>query len=167
MDAMKLDSLLKFLPKSSKRTQFVIVILVSSLLTFGLDRAGIITPVEDVYYDYWHQFAGKRRDAVHSAVIAVDDATLIEYKDDPLAFWAPYWAQAMDVLTQAGVKAIGLDFIYTVSAESWLAKLKLPGSDISRNYDSPLRAQLAAGNKILITHLVENAEGEQIGRAHV
>ena len=50
----------------------------------------------------------------------------------------------MEVLTKAGVKAIGLDFIYTVSAESWLSKLNLPGSDISRNYDSPLRAQLAA-----------------------
>jgi len=159
-DAMNLDSILKYLPKSSKRTQFVIVVVVSSLLTFGLDRVGILAPIEDVYYDYWHQFAGVRRDSQHAAVIAVDDATLLEYKDDPLAFWAPYWAQAMDTLSQAGVKATGLDFIYSVSAESWLAKLNLPSSDISRNYDSPLRAQLAAGNNILITHLVENANGE-------
>jgi len=157
---MNLDTLLKYLPRSSRRTQFIIVILVSSLLTFGLDRAGMLLPIEDVYYDYWHQFAGVRREARHTAVIAVDDATLLEYKDDPLAFWAPYWAQAMDTLTQAGVTATGLDFIYTVSAESWLAKLNLPGSDISRNYDSPLRAQLAAGDKILITHLIESAEGE-------
>lgn len=157
---MKLDALLKYLPRSSRRTQFIIVIVVSTLLTFGLDRAELLLPVEEVYYDYWHQFAGVRREAQHTAVIAVDDATLLEYKDDPLAFWAPYWAQAMDTLTQAGVKATGLDFIYTVSAESWLAKLNLPGSDISRNYDSPLRAQLAAGNKILITHLIESPEGE-------
>jgi class 3 adenylate cyclase/CHASE2 domain-containing sensor protein len=116
--------------------------------------------MENMYYDFWHQFAQKRRDAVHTAVVAVDDTTLLEYQEDPLAFWAPYWAQAMDVLTKAGARAIGLDFIYTVSAEAWLSKLKLPGSDISRNYDSPLRAQLAAGDKILITHLVENAEGE-------
>lgn len=157
---MNPDSLMKFLPRSSKKVQFAIVILVSSLLTFGLDRADIITPVEDVYYDYWHQFAGVRREALHAAVVAVDDATLLEYKDDPLAFWAPYWAQAMDTLSQVGAKATGLDFIYSVSAESWLAKLNLPSSDISRNYDSPLRAQLAAGNNILITHIVENAEGE-------
>ena len=77
------------------------------MMMFGLTSPSNL-PLENVYYDYWHQFAGKRRDAVHSAVIAVDDATLIEYKDDPLAFWAPYWAQAMDVLTQAGVKAIGV-----------------------------------------------------------
>ncbi len=66
----------------------------------------------------------------------------------------------MEVATQAGARAVGLDFIYTVSAEAWLKKLKLPDSEVSRNYDSPLRAQLAAGNKILITHLVENAKGE-------
>jgi adenylate cyclase len=154
------ESLLRRLSRSSKPAQFLIVSVVAVLVTLGMDRAGWIQPMEFAYYDYWHQFAGKRRDAMHTAVIAVDDATLIEYKDDPLAFWAPYWAQAMDVLTRAGVKATGLDFIYTVSAESWLDKLKLPGSDISRNYDSPLRAQLAAGNKILITHLVENAEGD-------
>ncbi len=157
---MTLDSILQHFPRSSRRTQFFIIAVLSSLLTFGLDRAGVLLPMENVYYDYWHQFAGVRRESQHAAVIAVDDATLLEYKDDPLAFWAPYWAQAMETLTQAGVKATGLDFIYTVSAESWLAKLNLPGSDISRNYDSPLRAQLAAGNKILITHLVENAEGE-------
>jgi adenylate cyclase len=152
--------LIRRLSRSTRRTQFVVVLAVAGALTFAMDWAGWIQPMEFIYYDYWHQFAGKRRDAEYSAVIAVDDATLLQYQDDPLAFWAPYWAQAMDTLTQAGVKAIGLDFIYTVSAESWLAKLKLPGSDISRNYDSPLRAQLAAGNKILITHLVENAEGE-------
>lgn len=157
---MNIDSILQYLPRSSKRAQFVLAVLFASLGTFGLDRANMLSSFEDVYYDYWHQFAGVRRTSDHAAVIAVDDATLLEYKDDPLAFWAPYWAQAMDTLTQAGVKSIGLDFIYTVSAESWLAKLSLPGSDISRNYDAPLRAQLAAGDKILITHLVENSQGE-------
>ena len=152
-------SVVRLLTRSSRRVQLAIVVVVASLFTLALFRLGWVQPLDNAYYDYWHQFAGKRREAAHTAVIAVDDATLVEYKDDPLAFWAPYWAQAMDVLTQAGVKAIGLDFIYTVSAESWLGKLKLPGSDISRNYDSPLRAQLAAGNKILITHLVDDAEG--------
>jgi CHASE2 domain-containing sensor protein len=90
----------------------------------------------------------------------MDDETLIALKDDPLAFWAPYFGQAMDVLTQAGAKAVGLDFIYQVSAEAWLRKLNLPDSEISRNYDSPLRAALASGNKILITHLVELKNGD-------
>jgi hypothetical protein len=79
------------------------------------------------YYDYWHQIAGKRRDAQHAAVIAVDDETLLQYKDDPLAFWQPIFAQAMQNLTDAGVKSIGLDFIYAVSAEAWLRKLEPAG----------------------------------------
>jgi len=157
--AMNLDSILKHLPRSTRRMQFVIVVALASLLCFGLERGGLLLPVENLYYDYWHQFAGARRPSRHAAVVVVDDATLLEYKDDPLAFWAPHWAQAMQTLTRAGVKVTGLDFHYTVSAESWLARLNLPGSDSSRNYDAPLRAQLAAGNKILITHLVENAGG--------
>ncbi len=145
---------------SRRGLQFVIVMAIAGGGTFALERAGWLEPLEDVYYDYWHQFAGKRREAEHAAVVAVDDDTLLQLKDDPLAFWAPYFAQVMETLTQAGVKAIGLDFIYTVSAEAWLRKLNLPDSEISRNYDSPLRAQFARGNKILITHLVESAQGD-------
>jgi class 3 adenylate cyclase len=90
----------------------------------------------------------------------MDDETLLALKDDPLAFWAPYFGKAMDVLDQVGVKAVGLDFIYQVSAEEWLRKLKLPNSEISRTYDAPLRAALAHGNKILITHVVINNDGK-------
>src|SRR5262249_55123129 len=42
----------------------------------------------------------------------------------------------------------------------WLKKLHLPDSEASRNYDSPLRAQLAGGDVVLITHIVGNAKGE-------
>lgn len=146
--------------RRGKLSRFALVMIVAAAATFGLERAQWLQPLENLYYDYWHQFAGKRRDADHTAVIAVDDDTLLAFKDDPLAFWAPYFARAMEVATQAGAKVIGLDFIYTVSAEAWLKKLNLPDSEISRNYDSPLRAQFAAGNKILITHLVENSKGE-------
>jgi len=66
------------------------------------------------------QYAGKRRDAAYVAVVAVDEQTLDEYKDDPLAFWQPHFARAMETLTRAGVKVIGLDYLYQVSAEDWL-----------------------------------------------
>jgi class 3 adenylate cyclase len=148
------------LPRSARKAlQFLFVVAISGAATFALEETGALQQLEDIYYDYWHQFAGKRRDAQYSAVIAIDDETLLLLKDDPLAFWAPYWAVAMDNARRAGVKAMGLDFIYTVSAESWLKKLKLPDSQISRNYDSPLRAQLASGDIILITHLVDNGSG--------
>jgi adenylate cyclase len=140
--------------------QFLAVSVLAVLVSLGSERLGWLQDYENVYYDYWHQIAGKRREAQHAAVIAVDDDTLLMYKDDPLAFWAPHFARAMQTLTDAGVKSIGLDFIYAVSAEAWLHKLKLPDSEVSRNYDAPFRGQLAQGNKILIAQLVETSQGD-------
>jgi adenylate cyclase len=140
--------------------RFVLVVIVAFGCSEAMTRLGWMEPLENIYYDYWHQFAGKRREALHTAVVAVDEQTLDQYKDDPIAFWQPHFAQAMETLTRAGVKVIGLDYLYQVSAEDWLKKLNLPGTDSSRSYDSPFRAQLAAGNKILITQLVELPNGE-------
>lgn len=146
--------------KFRKVWQFLAVTVLALLISLGSERLGWLQDYENIYYDYWHQMSGKRRVAQHAAVIAVDDDTLLLYKDDPLAFWAPHFARAMQTLTDAGVKSIGLDFIYAVSAEAWLRKLNLPDSDISRNYDAPFRGQLAQGRKILIAQLVETSQGD-------
>lgn len=143
-----------------KTWQFLAVTVLALVVSLGSERLGWLQDYENIYYDYWHQLAGKRRDAQHAAVIAVDDDTLLQYRDDPLAFWQPIFAVAMQNLTDAGVKSIGLDFIYAVSAEAWLRKLNLPDSEVSRNYDSPFRGQLAQGNKILIAQLVETSQGD-------
>lgn len=140
--------------------RFVLVLGVAIGASEAMLRLGWTEPLENMYYDYWHQFDGKRRDARYTAVVAVDEQTLDQYKDDPLAFWQPHFARAMETLTRAGVKVIGLDYLYQVSAEDWLKKLNLPGTDTSRSYDAPFRAQLAAGNKILITQLIELPSGE-------
>lgn len=140
--------------------RFVLVLGVAFGASEAMVRLGWTEPLENMYYDYWHQFDGKRRDAQYTAVVAVDEQTLDQYKDDPLAFWQPHFARAMETLTRAGVKVIGLDYLYQVSAEDWLKKLNLPGTDTSRSYDAPFRAQLAAGNKILITQLIELPSGE-------
>lgn len=138
----------------------VLVPLLACAAAIGLSRSSWLESIENIYYDYWHVVSGVRYMPEHAAVVTMDDETLTALKDDPLAFWAPHFGRAMDVLTQAGAKAIGLDFIYQVSAESWLKKLKLPDTEISRNYDSPLRAALARGDKVLITHLVELNNGD-------
>ena len=140
--------------------RFMLVVAIAFGCSEAMTRLGWMDTLENVYYDYWHQYAGKRRAAAHAAVVAVDEQTLDEYKDDPLAFWQPHFARAMETLMRAGVKVIGLDYLYQVSAEDWLKKLDLPGTDTSRNYDAPFRAQLAAGNKILITQLIELSNGE-------
>ena len=136
------------------------MVVLACLLAFSLARTNWVRSLENVYYDYWHMLSGVRYQPRHTAFIAIDDETLAALKDDPLVFWAPHFARAMDALAQAGVKAVGLDVLYQVSAESWLRKLKLPDSAASRSFDSPLRAALAKGDKILITQLVETKGGK-------
>lgn len=128
-------------------------------LASGLARADWHRALENIYYDYWHVISKVRYQPAYTAFITVDDATLVALKDDPLAFWAPYWGQAIGTLMKAGVKAVGLDYLYMVSAESWLRKLDLPDSQISREYDTPLRAALSEGKTVLITQLVELPDG--------
>ena len=136
------------------------MVALTAAIAAGLARTNWCRALENIYYDYWHVFSGVRHVPQHAAFVSMDDETLVALKDDPLAFWAPYFGHAMDVLAKAGAKIVGLDFIYQVSAEAWLKKLNLPDSEISRNYDSPLRAALASGHNILITHLVELKNGD-------
>jgi len=140
--------------------RWLAVVVAATGLATWLARGDWHRALETAYYDYWHILAGERYRPAHTVLVSVDDATLLAYKDDPLAFWAPQLAQALGVLRQAGAKVVGLDFIYLVSAEAWLGKLKLRDSKISREYDTPFRAALAQGNTILITHLVDLPGGE-------
>lgn len=127
--------------KAMELLRVSIVAAVAGLLALGTARTSWHRALEDAY-DWWHVMAGVRYAPRHTAVVAIDNETLLALKDDPLAFWAPHFGKAIEVLTHAGAKTIGLDFLYQVSAEGWLRKLNLPDSDISRSYDSPLRAAL-------------------------
>ncbi|MBI2753721.1 MAG: adenylate/guanylate cyclase domain-containing protein [Betaproteobacteria bacterium] len=140
--------------------RYGVVVALACALAFALGRTNWVRSLENIYYDYWHVFSGVRYRPQHTAFVSIDDETLTALKDDPLAFWAPHFARAMNALGRAGVKAVGLDVLHQVSAESWLKKLDLPESELSRNYDSPLREALSRGDKILITHLVEMKGGE-------
>ena len=140
--------------------RYGVVVALACAVAFSLARTNWVRSLENIYYDYWHVFAGVRYQPQHTAFVLIDDETLTALKDDPLTFWAPHFARAMNTLGRAGVKAVGLDVLHQVSAESWLKKLDLPDSELSRNYDSPLREALSRGDKILITHVVEMKGGE-------
>jgi class 3 adenylate cyclase len=104
---------------------------------------------ENRYYDLWHRAAGPRYPSRHVVIVSIDDQTRLAHQDEPLVFWSPHFARAVQVLRQAGAEVIGLDFVFLVSAESWLKKLELPQSHQSRTYDRAFREELAKGKVIL------------------
>ncbi|MCX5887839.1 MAG: adenylate/guanylate cyclase domain-containing protein [Deltaproteobacteria bacterium] len=121
---------------------------------------GWLNAAEDWYYDVWHHVAGLQYQPQHVVIAAIDDQTRLEHHDEPLVFWSPHFARAAAVLREAGARAIGFDFLFSVSAESWLKRLKLPENDQSRTYDLPFREQLAAGKTILAAQKVTEARGK-------
>ncbi|MEJ2173913.1 MAG: adenylate/guanylate cyclase domain-containing protein [bacterium] len=135
------------------------VALLACVLAAALARSGWHRALENLYSDSWHLLAGQRYVPRHTALVIVDDDTLAALKADPLAFWAPHFGRVLEVLMRAGVKVVGFDFLYLVSAEGWLRKLELPDSAASRSYDAPLRAALAQGRTVLIAQLVELSDG--------
>jgi adenylate cyclase len=117
-----------------------------------------LTGVENAQYDIWHQLAGARYRPEHVVIVAIDEQTRLEHQDEPLVFWAPHFARAIDVLSKVGARVIGLDFLFSVSAEDWLKKLHLAGGE-SRTFDLELRRQLAGGRVILAGSMVVDEHG--------
>ncbi|MBS4097907.1 MAG: adenylate/guanylate cyclase domain-containing protein [Sulfuricella sp.] len=113
-------------------------------------RAGWADLAENAYTDLWHRLAGVRHAPEHVVLVTLDDRALLEYRDDPLAFWTPHIAKASAVLRAAGVKIIGLDFLFAISPESWLRKLNLPDSELSRTYDIPFRNEINSGKLVMV-----------------
>ena len=145
------------------RKRLIYGVLLVVLVSAGAEsagRAGWLSSPEAWYYDLMHQVAGRRYEPRHVVIAAIDDQTRLEHQDEPLVFWSPHFARAMAVLRQAGAKVIGLDFLFSVSAEAWLKRLKLPESGQSRTYDLPFREQLAAGKAILAAEKVTDAQGK-------
>lgn len=140
--------------------RFLAIALASALVAGAAHWQGLTAGFDEFYYDAWHHLAGKRREAQHVAIASVDDDTFLKLKDDPLAFWQPHFARAMKVLEEAGARVIGLDFVYATSAETWLKRLDLPDTQVSRTYDSAFRERLAAGGKVLVGHLIQNSRGD-------
>jgi adenylate cyclase len=145
------------------RKRFLYGIVLVILLGLGTEVAiqgEWLRLAEDWYYDLWHQLAGRRYEPQHVVIVAIDDQTRLEHQDEPLVFWSPHFARALAVLRQAGAKVIGVDFLFSVSAESWLKRLKLPENDQSRTFDLPFREQLAAGKTILAAERVAETKGK-------
>ncbi len=137
------------------------IVFLVVLLAAGAEwatRGGWLQGPENVYYDLWHQGTGRLYEPRHTAIVAIDDQTRLEHQDEPLVFWSPHFARVIQVLREVGARVIGLDFLFSVSAESWLKKIKLPESQLSRTYDLAFREQLDAGQVVLAADLAFDAK---------
>jgi adenylate cyclase len=123
--------------------------LLATTVAEGLYRSGVTPRLEHLYTDLWHRLAGPRQAPRHTALVMLDDPTLNERPDEPLAFWTPHFATAASVLREVGAKAVAIDFIFSGSPERWIEKLGLLGRDASRNYDQPFREQINKGGVML------------------
>ncbi len=140
----------------------IILVLTICILTDGVTRLGWLEPVESLWYDIWHQMAGKQRTPQHVAIAAIDDQTLGAHPDEPLAFWSPHFAKAIEVLRKVGASVVGIDFLFTISAESWFHRFNMGDTDVSRTYDISFREQLSLGKVVLIGILAKGRGENQI-----
>jgi adenylate cyclase len=138
---------------------FILVIFTFSV-TEVLTQAGWLDPFEYTFHDLWHCLSGYRAEPRHTVIVAVDDQAFLEHPDEPLVFWGPYFADVIRNIRRAGARIIGLDYLFSASAESWLKKLEGSGSDTGRVYDIPMRKELASGQVVLIANVVSNGKGQ-------
>ncbi|MDK2125275.1 adenylate/guanylate cyclase domain-containing protein [Parachitinimonas caeni] len=132
-----------------RRLALVATVLAALTAAEGLYRSNATERIEHFYSDLWHRLAGVRATPGHVVLVVIDDQSLAAYPDDPLVFWSPYVAQASQVLRQVGASAIGLDILYGISPERWLAKMDLPNTDIARRFDQNFRREVASGKVAL------------------
>jgi class 3 adenylate cyclase/CHASE2 domain-containing sensor protein len=122
---------------------------------YVLEHSGRLGPANEFYYDLWHQLAGVRYPPQHVVIVAVGDDTLAAHEDEPLVTWTRHWAQAVKTLRALGAQAIGLDYLFRVSLESWLKKVNLPAGEAILNFDRPFREQLATGDVVVAGRIKE------------
>ena len=138
----------------------LLLLIFSFVATEVSARLGWLDAFEYVYYDLWHSLLGRRIEPRHVVIVAVDNQTLLEHENEPLVFWGPHFARAIETIRRAGARIIGVDYLFTVSAESWLEKFELSRTDKIQTYDIPMRAQLASGQVVLVASLADDDQGK-------
>lgn len=117
--------------------------------------------VENAYGDIFHQQAGKRFEPTHIAMVLIDEKSLNELSDTPLVFWTPYFAKVVHYLKQNGASVVGIDFLFSTTAEQWLRQFKQLPNSVS-NYDMAWRQELADGRVVLVATTLEGKTEDQL-----
>lgn len=134
------------------------VVLAACLLAWLGDLTGLVSGYDRSIYDLFHNLAGERCQPEHVQLVMIDDASLAAHLDEPMVFWGPHYARAMQVLRQAGASEVGLDIRFMVSAESWLKRLGVTYDHQSRTFDGAFREQLGAGGVVLVASMGEASQ---------
>ncbi len=137
----------------------LILVILSFITAEVATRLGWLDIFEYTYYDLYHILLGRRAEAKHVVIVAVDNQTLLEHQNEPLVFWGPHLARGIERTRKAGARIIGVDYLFTVSAESWFKNFEIPITEKSRTYDIPMRAQLASGQVVLIAGIAKDDQG--------
>ncbi len=124
--------------------------LMATLATEALWRSGALNPLDQRLQDAWVQWQGVRAAARHVVIVAIDETTLAAYPDDPMVFWTDRLARACARLREAGVTAIGIDMLLSISPERWLGKLGGTLQEAARDYDQPFRSEIHSGRLVLV-----------------
>ncbi len=132
--------------------------LTATALVEALHASGLARGAEQVYADLWHRQAGVRFEPRSTALVLVDERSLLARPDEPLAFWSPHFARALQTLREAGVRLVAVDLIFSFSPERWLAQQGLGSSAAARDFDRALREQIHAGGVLLAAYALGPGE---------
>lgn len=126
----------------------------------------IVDRLEKNFTDAWHQIAEVRYQPKHTVLLKIDDKSLSALTNTPLVFWTPYIAQVIAALQNDNVKVVGLDLLFSTTAEQWLrsTNFNLKQSDI--NYDQPLRKEISNGKVILVSTTANSVEKDEAGKSY-
>ena len=114
-----------------------------------LQRAGVLTWADDAMSDVWFQLAGVRKTPQHVALVLIDDASFAELASEPLAFWSPHFAQAINTLHAVGVPVVGIDILFGSSPSEWMARTLGEHNPRARTYDAAFQTALHSGRVVL------------------
>ena len=144
-----------------QRTTWLLTLaLLAALVAELLLHSGALAPVDQRLQDAWFQWQGKRADARHVVIVAIDEATLAAYPDDPMVFWTDRLALAVARLREAGARVVGLDMLLSISPERWLGKLGGDLQQAARDYDRPFREEVNSGKLVLVATRSGSGEHE-------
>jgi adenylate cyclase len=147
-----------------KRYGFQLIVIAASFgAAEAAHRFGLVDTVEHVYTDLWHRMSGVRFAPEHVVLVVVDDKSLAEHADDPMVFWTPLFARAARTLREAGAAVVGVDFLFALTPEEWIAKQNLGSTDALRDYDLGFRQELNQGQMVPVGSLVRGIPPEPDG----